>query len=121
MSKPAQFPFNLPEGFPGFPPAAKETFDSMSSAFSDWLHNANRMQAEMIRFMGDRFSKDVSLISRFASCRQPDEFLRLQAEAMSELASDFMQEGAKIAGMFSEASRESLGKVAKATGGKQST
>lgn len=107
------FPFKLPEGFPNFAGTSRESLDTVSKAFSEWMNNANRMQAELIRFVGERFSKDVDLVSRFASCKQPDEFVRLQAEALTELASDYMQEGAKIFGLFSEASRETLGEFAK--------
>lgn len=115
MSKSAQFPFNLSEGFAGIGGPAKEALESMSHAYADWLSNANRVQTEMIRFMGDRFTKDANLISRFAGCRQPDEFLRLQAEAMTELASDYMQEGARIFTLFSDASRGTFEEFAKAT------
>jgi Phasin protein len=120
MTKAAQFPFNLPEGFPNFSGTAKESLESMSKAYSEWLHNANRVQAEVIRFVGERFSKDVDLISRFSACKQPDEFMRLQAEALSELTSDYMQEGARIFGLFSEVSRETLGDIAKAASSKRS-
>jgi hypothetical protein len=118
MSKAAQSPFKLPDGFPAFAPAARESLESMTHAYSDWLQNANRVQAEVIRFIGERFSKDASMVSRFAGCRQPDEFLRLQSEAMTELAGDYMQEGAKLFALFSEASRETLDEFAKAAGRK---
>ena len=61
----------------------KESFEWMSNAFSEWLGNANRMQAEVIRFMGDRYSKDVKMMTRFAECRKPEDFLKLQSEARS--------------------------------------
>src|SRR5215468_796469 len=112
MSK-AQSTNTLPEGNILNAGATRESFESMSNAFSDWLQNANRVQTEMIRFIGDRFSKDLSLISRFASCKQPDEFLRLQAEAMSEIANDYMQEGAKLIAMFGEASRTGAEELAR--------
>ena len=116
MSKAAQSPFSLPEGFSGLTAATKESFDSMTHAYSEWLQNANRVQAEVIRFIGDRFNKDASLISRFAACRKPDEFLRLQADAMTELAGDYMQEGARIFSLFSDVSREAFGEFAKTAG-----
>lgn len=111
----AQFPFSLPEGFGSMAGNARESFEAMSRSYSEWLHNANRVQAEMIRFVNERFSKDMSLISRFAACRQPDELLRLQAEVVSELASDYMQEGARIFSLFSDTTKgaiESFGKAA---------
>src|SRR5215471_832086 len=112
MSK-VQSPQNLPEGSILNAGAARESFESMSNAFSDWLQSANRVQTEMIRFMSDRFSKDLHLMSRLASCKQPDEFLRLQAEAMSEIASDYMQEGAKLLALFGDASRSGYAEVAR--------
>ena len=102
-TNPSQSTINLPDAFSAS--AAKESFESVSNAFSDWVQNANRVQSEMIRFMSDRFSKDLNLISRLAGCKQPDEFLRLQAEAMSEITSDYMQEGAKLLAMLGDASR----------------
>lgn len=108
MSKSQSFPFAFPEGIP-----------AVSKAYSDWLHNANRVQAEMIRFVGERFSKDLNLVSRFAACKQPDEFLRLQGEVMSELASDYMQEGARIFSLFGDASKQSLQSFAKTAGSKR--
>ena len=104
MSK-AQSTNHLPEGNILNTGATRESFESMSNAFSDWLQSANRVQTEMIRFIGDRFSKDLNLLSRLAGCKQPDEFLRVQAEAVSEIASDYMQEGAKLLALFGEASR----------------
>lgn len=115
MSK-SQSTNNLPEGSVLNAGAQRESFESMTNAFAGWLQNANRVQSEMIRFIGDRFSKDLSLISRLASCKQPDEFLRLQAEAMSEIASDYMQESAKLLALFGDASRSSIEEVARAAG-----
>ncbi len=115
MSK-SQPTISLPEGGIFNANASRESFESMSNAYSDWLQNANRVQTEMIRFIGDRFSKDLSLISRLASCKQPDEFLRLQAEAVSEIATDYMQEGAKLLAMFGEASRSGAEEVVRAAG-----
>jgi Phasin protein len=121
MSKSQSFPFVFPEGIPAFPGFNKDSFESVSKAYSDWLHNANRVQAEMIRFVGERFSKDLNLVSRFAACKQPDEFLRLQGEVMTELASDYMQEGARIFSLFGDASKQSLQSFTKAAGSKRSS
>jgi len=115
MSKSAQAINSIAEGNAE---AAKESIESMSHVYSEWLHSANRVQAEVIRFIGDRFSKDLALASRFANCRQPDEFFRLQAQAVSEIAGDYMQESARIFALFSDASREGLAELAKSTRGK---
>ena len=115
MSK-AQSTSHLPEVNILNAGATRESFESMSNAFSDWVQNANRVQTEMIRFIGDRFSKDLNLLSRLASCKQPEEFLRLQAEAMSEIASDYMQESAKLLALFGDASRSGAEDIARAAG-----
>ena len=97
-----QFPFAMPEGMPAFPGFGKESFEWMSNAFSEWLGNANRMQAEVIRFMGDRYSKDVKMMTRFAECRKPEDFLKLQSELAAELAADRLLQlgGAVDIGVF---------------------
>ena len=120
MSKSKPFPFAVPEGMPAVPGFSKESFEWMSNAYSEWLHNTNRVQAEVIRFMGDRFSKDVKMMSRFAECRKPEDFLKLQSEIVTELAADYQQEGAKILALFGEASREAWSEFTRAADAKRS-
>jgi len=106
MSKSKQFPFAMPQGMPAFPGLGKESFEWMSTAFSEWLGNANRMQAEMIRFMGDRYAKDMKMITRFAGCRKPEDFVKLQSEVAAELAADYQEQGARILALFGDASKQ---------------
>lgn len=120
MSKPKQFPFAVPEGMPAVPGFPKESFEWMSNAYSEWLHNTNRVQAEMIRFIGDRFSKDVKMMSRFAECRKPEDFLKLQGEIVAEMAADYQQEGTKILALFGDASKEAWGEFTRAADTKRS-
>lgn len=119
MNKPAQFPFTLPEGFGAFAGPSQQSFEAMSHAYSEWLRNANRMQAELIRFIGDRFSKDVNLISKFTGCKQPEEFLKLQSEALTDLTNDYMQEGARIFALFTETSKATAEEFTKTVGTKR--
>lgn len=118
MNKSAQFPFNVPD-FGALAGAPQPSFEAMSRAYSEWLRNANRVQAELIRFVGDRFNKDVSLIARFANCRQADEFVKLQSEAMTELANDYLQQGARIFALFNESSKAAVEEFSKSPGGKR--
>lgn len=120
MSKSKPFPFAVPEGMPTFPGFSKESFESMTNAYSEWLHNANRIQAEMIRFMGDRFSKDVKMMSRFAQCRNPEDFLKVQSEIVAELAADYQQEGTKLLALFGDASKEAWGEFTRTASAKRS-
>lgn len=114
-----KYPFGLPDGFGAFAAPSQQSFEAMSHAYSEWLHNANRMQAELIRFIGDRFGKDVNLISRFTGCKQPDEFLKLQSEALTDLTNDYMQEGARIFALFTEASKATAEEFTKAVAAKR--
>jgi hypothetical protein len=108
MSKPAAFPFNLPEGFPELTSTARESFETMTRAYSEWLRNANRVQAEMIRFVGERFTKDVSMMSRFADCKKPEDYFKVQGELLTELTADYQQEGARILGLFGDAAQQAM-------------
>lgn len=117
MNQPLSFPFGTPPGFEGLSESTRQSFATVSRAYSDWLHNANRLQAEMIRFAAERFNKDVGLISRFASCHEPGEFLKLQSDAMAELAHDYLEEGARIAALYGDASKEAGDAAAKKAGG----
>jgi hypothetical protein len=119
MNKSKQFPFAMPEGMPTLPGLGKESFEWMSTAFSEWLSNANRMQAEVIRFIGDRYSKDVKMMMRFAECRKPEDFLKLQSELAAELTADYQEEGARLLALFGDASKQAWQEIAK-PGEKQS-
>jgi len=111
MNKSKPFNFAMPEGVPTLPGLGKESFEWMSTAFSEWLGNANRMQAEVIRFMGDRYSKDVKMMMRFGECRKPEDFLKLQSELAAELAADYQEEGARLFALFGDASKQALQEI----------
>jgi hypothetical protein len=99
---------SMPEGVEAMSAVAKDSFDSMSRAFSGWLSNANRMQAETIRFVNDRFNKDLQVLSRFGNCRKPEDFIALQSEVMTELVSDYMAEGARFFALLGDAQKEAV-------------
>ena len=116
MSKPSKsFPFSL-DTLPALPGFGPDSFTWMSNAFSEWLNNSNRVQAEVIRFMGERFSKDVKMLSRFAECRKPEDFLRVQNTLLSELTTDYQQEGARMLALFGDASKDVWGNFTRAGG-----
>jgi hypothetical protein len=114
MSKQQQDTFSMPQTFSGIPGFSKESFEALSEVFSESVRNGNRIQAELLRFVGDRFSKDVALISRLAACKEPTAFLNLQSELVTGLTNDYLQEGAKIFALASEVAKENFGKFAKA-------
>lgn len=79
---------------------ARQSFDTMSQAFSNWMRNANRVQAETIRFMNERFTKDLQAFSRVGACRKPEDFVGLQSELLTQLVADYMEEGARMMKLF---------------------
>ena len=95
--------------------STKASLDTMSKAYANWLKNANRLQAEAVRFVSDRFNKDLELLSRFGSCKRPEDFLTVQSEAMTQLASDYMTEGAKWVALCGEAAKDLQAKAAPAS------
>jgi hypothetical protein len=112
MSQKTSLPFGVPAGFPGLTESTRNSFAAVSRAYSEWLHGANRLQAEMIRFGADRFNKDVALISRFGQCHDPEDFVKLQADAMAELANDYLEQGARIVKLFGDATKAATGEFA---------
>jgi len=89
-------------GVEAFGGMAKDSFDAMSKAFSGWTRNATRVQAETIRFINERFNKDLQMLTRFGSCKKPEDFVGLQSELMSQLVTDYTQEGAQLMKLFTE-------------------
>lgn len=96
MSKPNQSRSQPQLSFESFSAIAHDSLDTVSTAFSNWLHNANQVQNEAIRFLRDRFDKDIASMSSLARCKSLDEVFRLQSQMTSELVSDYMREGARL-------------------------
>ena len=71
--------------------------------------------------MGDRYSKDVKMMARFAECRKPEDFLKLQSEIAAELAADYQEQGARILAMFGDASKQAWQDVTKSGDTKRKT
>ena len=103
-----------PKGVEAMNDMARESLDTVSSAFSTWMHNANRLQAESIRFMNDRFTKDLQNLTRISTCRSPEEFVSVQSELYTQLVSDYMEQGARLMSLFGD-----IGRAAPGTGAKK--
>lgn len=41
--------------------AAQQSLARMSGAFSSWLHDTTRVQKEAVRFLGERFDKELAM------------------------------------------------------------
>jgi hypothetical protein len=120
MSKAQQRPSVAPNGIEGMSATTKESFDAMSRAFSGWLGNANRIQSEAIRFLNDRFNKDIEMMSQFANCKKPEEFFNLQAKIANNLVADYTAESTRLLALLSDATKEGLEKFSEVAAAKHS-
>ena len=84
---------NLPWANPTFP---RQAFEALFKSYSVWLDNANKLQAEAIRFLSTRLDRDVEVLTKFGNCRKPEDFMNLQSEFTSGLIAEYQQESAKI-------------------------
>jgi len=108
MTKSEQNVSKAPDGTGDVSVLARQSFDAMSGTFSAWLRDANRFQAEAIRFLNDRFNKDIQMMSQFTACRKPEEFFDLQAKLMSGLVSDYMAEGTRVLELFGDVAKTEM-------------
>lgn len=58
-----------------------QSLNFVSDAYWRWLKNANATSAELLRFVKERFNKDMQLMSRCIACEKPEDFLALRSEA----------------------------------------
>ncbi len=105
MNDNATNPFQLPD-FTAMTASTQASFETMSKAYANWLKGANRLQTEAIRFVGDRFNKDLQILSRFGSCTKPEDFLSLQSEATTQLVNDYLEQGAKWIALLGDVAKE---------------
>ena len=76
--------------------AAASTLD----AYSAWLGNVAKAQAELLRFVGERFSKDAQIFAQFAACRTPVEISRLQVALGTGMIADYAGEAQRLISLF---------------------
>lgn len=100
-------------GLEGISEAARQSLETMSGAFSTWLQDTSRMQAEAVRFLGERFNKDMALIGRLSQCRRPEDVRALQTQLVGELVADYMNESKTMFSLLGEASSHGLDLVKK--------
>ena len=83
-----------------------DSLNLFTDAFSRYMNNANATGSELVRFMNERFYKEQQIASRFAECKQPQDFFALQSEMITTLIGDYAQEGSKLFGMLTTTSEE---------------
>lgn len=89
--------------------AVKPPLDTLSAGFRLWMEEAERLRAESTRFVLERFGKDAGLAASLAACRQPKDFVDLQARGLREFVSDYLRESVRLTSMSIEAWRHGLG------------
>ena len=109
---------NKPQQFEAMPAITKQSLDAMSQAFSGWVKNANRLQAEALRFLNDRFNTDVEMMSQVAHCKKPAEFFSLQAKLASTLVSDYTKESSRIIALLGDVAKDGAAEFSKVAAGK---
>lgn len=116
MTKQTQSESMVPAGMEEMSAVAKQSFDAMAGTFSEWLRGANRFQAEAIRFLNQRFQKDIEMMSQFATCKKPEQIFELQARLASTMVSDYMAEGTRLLELFGDAAKGEVEEFSKAFG-----
>ncbi|KAI94439.1 hypothetical protein T281_10960 [Rhodomicrobium udaipurense JA643] len=93
--------------------AAKTEIDAEKAAYDNavaqWQKSGDDLfkrlvqnQVELCRFFGSRWEQYLSLPDQVAQCRTVAEFGNLQQSFLTRFASDYMQEGEKLAQPFAE-------------------
>ena len=83
-----------------------QSLNLFTDAFTRWVTNCNETSSELLRFVNERFDKDLKLAARFAECKRPEDFLALQTQLVTTMIADYAQEATKLAGMLTASSDE---------------
>lgn len=77
-------------------------FDT-AAAVSAWMQHASQLQSEFVHFFAERVSADLRAFSRFAACRSPDDFMRVQVETISDFGADWLEQTLWLFSLFDDA------------------
>ena len=78
------------------------SIEVVAETYSAWLNRARRVPDEAFRFARVRFAKDLQAAARLALSRNPAEALALQAQIVSDLATDYVAESQKIVELIAQ-------------------
>jgi len=92
---------------------ARQSLTAMSGAYAAWLQDAGKVQAETVRFLNERFEKDMDLLTQFAHCRRPEEIAALQSKAFAALVSDYARESQTLFGLLGSLSTHGIERIQK--------
>jgi len=102
---------NAPSAPPQPPPAFGGIVDLLMNAeqgaglsaldlYTTWLGNVTKAQSELLRFVGERLSKDAQMLAQFAQCRTPADVAQLQAKLGGDAMSDYFAETQRMLALF---------------------
>jgi len=83
-----------------------QSFEAVANTYRAWFTQANKMRDETIRFVRERFTKELEAAVQLAGCTNPTEALAMQAEFANKMAADYLAEGQKIVELMGEMAKE---------------
>jgi hypothetical protein len=83
-----------------------QSIEAVTNTYRAWLSQANKMQEETMRFVQDRFTKELEAAAQLARCTNPMDALALQAQVAQKRATDYFEEGQKLVELSSEIAKE---------------
>ena len=83
-----------------------QSFEAVTNTYRVWINQANRMRDETIRFVQERFTKELEAAVKLAGCTNATEALAVQAEFANKMAADYLEEGQKIVELMGEVMKE---------------
>lgn len=73
---------------------------SALDVYTTWLGNVAKAQAELLRFVGERFNKDAQILTQFSACRTPADISRLQLALGTDMINDYAAETQRLISLF---------------------
>ena len=83
-----------------------QSIEAVTETCKAWLSQANRLQDETMRFVQERFTKDVEAAAQLARCTNPIDALAVQAEFAQKMAADYFAESQKMVELTGEMAKQ---------------
>ena len=83
-----------------------QSIEAVTNTYRAWVNQANRMQGETMRFVQERFTKELEAAAQLARCKNPIEAFAVQADFAQRMAADYLEESQKLVELTGEIVRE---------------
>lgn len=83
-----------------------QSIEAIAETYKAWLSQANRLQDETMRFVQERFAKELEAAAQLARCTNPAEAFAVQAEFAQTMAADYFAEGQKMVELTGEMAKQ---------------